>query len=65
MRYQQPDWEHAMMTLIRRFMRDESGTAALEYSILSAMIAVSIVAAAKGVGEEISKTFDKIADEMR
>jgi pilus assembly protein Flp/PilA len=54
-----------MKSLIRRFARDESGTAAIEYGLLSAMIAVPIVSAARDLGFEISKTFDKIADAMR
>jgi pilus assembly protein Flp/PilA len=54
-----------MKELIVRFVRDESGVAAIEYGIICAMIAVAIVSSARNVGLEISNTFNKLTDAMR
>jgi pilus assembly protein Flp/PilA len=54
-----------MKDLIIRFSRDEKGTAAIEYGIIAAMIAVPLVAAARDAGLAINATFDKLTDAMK
>ncbi len=54
-----------MRELIAGFVRDETGTAAIEYGLLAALIAVPLISAAKGVGLAINATFNTIADAMK
>jgi len=53
-----------MKDLFVRFWRDETGTAAIEYGIIAAMIAVPLVSSAKGVAVAINVTFAKITAAM-
>ncbi|TMJ77924.1 MAG: Flp family type IVb pilin [Alphaproteobacteria bacterium] len=50
---------HAM-----RFVKDESGATAIEYGLIAALIAVGIIAAARGLGSQISATFNTITSTM-
>ena len=54
-----------MRELIARFVRDETGTAAIEYGLLAALIAVPLISAARGAGLAINATFNTIADAMK
>jgi len=54
-----------MRDLIARLARDETGTAAIEYGIVAAMIAVPLTVAARQVALTISGVFDQITDAMR
>ena len=49
---------------IRSFIRDENGAAAIEYGLIAALIAVGIIAAARGLGSQISATFNTITSTM-
>jgi pilus assembly protein Flp/PilA len=53
-----------MKTIILRFWRDESGTAAIEYGIIAAMISVPLVNSAQPVAAAINATFEKITAAM-
>jgi pilus assembly protein Flp/PilA len=52
------------MNFVSRFLKDESGATAIEYGLIAALIAVGIIAAARGLGSQISLTFNKVKDEM-
>ena len=54
-----------MRDLIARFLRDDSGTAAIEYGVLAAMIAVPLIPIAKDAGLAVSAIFNSLADEMK
>lgn len=54
-----------MKDLIARFARDETGTAAIEYAVLAAMICVPLVSAARSAGLAINATFNMIAEAMQ
>ena len=49
-----------MKSLLLRFMRDESGATAIEYGLIAALIAVGIIAAARGLGSQIGATFNAV-----
>lgn len=49
-----------MKTLMKRFMKDESGAAAVEYGMLIALIAAVIVGVATLLGEQVLAAFQKI-----
>ena len=53
-----------MMNSIMRFVREEEGATALEYGLLAALIAASIVTAVTALGTTVSDTFDSIASDM-
>lgn len=49
------------MTQIRRFLQDEQGVTAIEYGLIAALIAVTIIAAVTIVGTQLDAIFDLIA----
>jgi pilus assembly protein Flp/PilA len=53
------------MKTIRRFLTDESGATAIEYSLIAAGIAVAIVTAVKGVGSSLSTKFTAISTSLK
>lgn len=50
-----------MRRFITHFLSDESGATAIEYSLIAALIAVVIIAAATNVGTSIHNLFDAIS----
>jgi pilus assembly protein Flp/PilA len=47
---------------MRRLVRDESGTTAIEYTIIASVVSIAILAAAQGVGTALHDNFyDKAA----
>lgn len=53
-----------MKNFVARFVKDESGATAIEYGLIAALIAVGIIAAARGLGSQIGLTFNKVTTEM-
>jgi pilus assembly protein Flp/PilA len=54
-----------MQKMITKFANDESGATAIEYGLIAALIAVGIIAAARGLGSQISATFNTVATAMQ
>jgi pilus assembly protein Flp/PilA len=54
-----------MKNYVVRFLKDESGATAIEYGLIAALIAVGIIAAARGLGSQIGLTFNTVTDEMK
>lgn len=48
----------------RRFLRDEEGVTAIEYSLIAALIAVVIITAVTTVGSRVCETFRSVADAL-
>ena len=55
----------AYMKLLFRFLRDEEGATAIEYALLTALIAVVAIASMTNVGTAISNTFSNVSTSMR
>jgi pilus assembly protein Flp/PilA len=53
-----------MKKQIARFVQDESGATAIEYGLIAALIAVGIIAAARGLGSQIAATFNTVTTTM-
>jgi pilus assembly protein Flp/PilA len=53
-----------MQELFVRFWRDETGTAAIEYGIIAAVVSVPLVNSAKVVAVAINATFETIIAAM-
>jgi pilus assembly protein Flp/PilA len=52
------------MSMIRRFFRDEKGATAIEYGLIAAGIAIVIIAAVNGVGQQLNTTFTSISSSL-
>lgn len=48
------------MTLVRRFLFDQSGATAIEYCLIAGSIALVIVAGVKGIGTKLLTYFTAI-----
>jgi pilus assembly protein Flp/PilA len=53
-----------MKTLFTRFAKDESGATAIEYGLISALIAVVIITAVTTVGTNLKTTFTTVATKL-
>jgi pilus assembly protein Flp/PilA len=54
-----------MQVLVRRFVRSESGTTAIEYAIIASGIALAIIAAVQGVGTAVKNDYTSIATALK
>lgn len=50
-----------MKFLCRRFARDESGATAIEYGLIAALIALTMISGARSLGTKLSAKFSTIA----
>lgn len=50
-----------MMRKLLRFLKDDQGATAVEYAIMVALIAATIIAAVTIIGQSTNQTFDNIA----
>ncbi|MES1155165.1 MAG: Flp family type IVb pilin [Pseudorhodoplanes sp.] len=48
------------MTLLKNFLRNESGATAIEYGLIAAGIAVAIIATVQGLGGKLTSTFTAV-----
>lgn len=48
------------MTMIQKFLRDESAATAIEYGLIAAGIAVAIISVVSGLGTKLTTTFQKV-----
>jgi pilus assembly protein Flp/PilA len=48
------------MTIFNRFVKDESGATAIEYSLIAALMAAAIIAALGTFGSDLSTAFKNI-----
>lgn len=53
-----------MLKQLHRILRDEQGATAIEYGLIVALIAVALITALQGVGNELNTTFGKASDTM-
>ena len=50
---------------MQKFFKNESGATAIEYGLIAALIAISIIGAVTALGDNASTTFDTVASEMK
>lgn len=53
-----------MRESIRKFLQNEEGATAVEYGLIAALIAVAIIAAVSGVGEQLKAVFTTIKNAL-
>jgi len=54
-----------MKSIIKRFVRDESGATAIEYGLIAAGIAVAIIAVVKTTGANLNTTFMNVSNAIK
>ena len=52
------------MSLIQRFLREETGATAIEYSLIAAGISIVIVAAVNSIGTQLSSIFTSVSSQI-
>ena len=50
-----------MTRAIRRFVSDESGATAIEYSLIAAGVAMAIIFTVQGLGSKVNTLFDSVS----
>jgi pilus assembly protein Flp/PilA len=53
-----------MITIARKFMKDESGATAIEYGLIAALVAVAIVGALTTLGTGLTTMFGKVNSDL-
>jgi pilus assembly protein Flp/PilA len=53
------------MSIIKSFLKDETGATAIEYGLIAAGIAIAIIAAVQGVGTQLSSNFSQISTSLK
>jgi len=48
------------MTILKSFLRDESGATAIEYGLIAAGISVAIIVVVQGLGTKLSNVFSNV-----
>jgi pilus assembly protein Flp/PilA len=53
------------MSIVSRFLRDESGATAIEYGLIAAGIAVAIIVAVQTLGTALETTFTSVTTALK
>ena len=54
-----------MTKFISRFVKDESGVTAIEYGLISSLIAVAVITTVTLVGTNLKTTFNTVATNLK
>jgi pilus assembly protein Flp/PilA len=57
--------ELAVVNLVGRFLRDESGATAIEYGLIAAGIAVAVITVVNGLGSKLKTTFSSVSSALK
>lgn len=52
------------MRLIKSLLMDESGTTAIEYGLIAALVSMAAISAFQLVGTNVSRTFSRVATQL-
>jgi len=52
------------MKTLARYLKDETGATAIEYGLITALVAVAIITALSTLGSNAAATFDKVSAKM-
>jgi len=53
-----------MNTLVKRFVKDQSGATAIEYGLIAAGISVAIIAVVNSLGSQLKATFTTVSSQL-
>jgi pilus assembly protein Flp/PilA len=51
--------------MLRRLIRNSKGATAIEYGLIAALVAVAAITAMKGLGNQLTNTFNSTASKMK
>ena len=54
-----------MRNLIQNFVRNQNGATAIEYGLIAALIAVTIIGGVTAVGSKLSTAFDTVQSNLK
>jgi len=54
----------ALSLFATRFVQEEKGATAIEYSLVAAILAIAIVATVGGIRDELNTTFQSVGGEL-
>ena len=52
------------MSMLKKFVKDESGATAIEYGLIAAGISVAIIAVVQGLGSNLNTTFTSVQNAL-
>ena len=52
------------MSMLKKFLKDESGATAIEYGLIAAGISVAIIAVVQGLGSKLNTTFTSVQNAL-
>jgi pilus assembly protein Flp/PilA len=52
------------MTMLKSFLRDQSGATAIEYGLIAAGISVAIITVVQGLGSKLTDTFSTVSNKL-
>ena len=53
-----------MKSLVKRFVKDESGATAIEYGLIAAGISVAIIAVVNSLGSQLKTSFSTVTSQL-
>jgi pilus assembly protein Flp/PilA len=53
-----------LMSMFKRFLRDDSGATAIEYGLIAAGISVVIIGAVNTLGKKLNTTFTSVSNQL-
>ena len=53
-----------MLTMLHRFLKDQSGSAAVEYGLITSGVSVAIIPSINGVGNKLVTIFTQIQNAL-
>lgn len=53
-----------MKSVVRHFIKNESGATAIEYGLIAALISIVIIVGVRSIGTKLSNTFDAIQNNL-
>lgn len=53
-----------LFSAIQRFVKDEEGVTAIEYALIAALIAVTIIVAVRGTGDQVNTVFKSVCNAL-
>ena len=53
------------MSVLKSFLRDESGATAIEYGLIAAGISVAIITVVQGLGSKLNTTFSNVSANLK
>ena len=55
----------SVMSIIKRFAKDQSGATAIEYGLIAVGIAITIIAVVRGVGGSLNTAFTNVNSNLQ